>query len=126
MRTLKRNQRKFWYCTDTGDREEIYDEWGNATGEYIPVYSEANEMYANVSPASGYAQTEQFGNLENYDKVIVTDWMDCPIDENSVLFIDKEPEYDKPNDIPLYDYTVRRVAKSLNSISIAVQKVNVG
>ena len=126
MRTLKRNQRKFWYCTDTGDREEIYDEWGNATGEYIPVYSEANEMYANVSPASGYAQTEQFGNLENYDKVIVTDWMDCPIDENSVLFIDKEPEYDQSNDIPLYDYTVRRVAKSLNSISIAVQKVNVG
>lgn len=126
MRTLKRNQRKFWYCTDTGDREEIYDEWGNATGEYVPVYSEAHEMYANVSPASGYAQTEQFGNLESYDKVIVTDWMDCPIDENTVLFIDKEPEHDTSNNLPLFDYTVRRVAKSLNSISIAVQKVNVG
>ena len=126
MRTLKRNQRKFWYCTDTGEREEIYDEWGNATGEYIPVYNEEQEMYANISPASGYAQTEQFGNLESYDKVIVTDWMGCPIDENSVLFIDEEPEHDASNGLPLYDYTVRRVAKSLNSISIAVQKVDVG
>lgn len=125
MRTLKRNQKKFWYCLYQ-DAEEIYDEYGNATGEYVPSYSEAQEMYANISPASGYAQTEQFGNLDSYDKVIVTDWMDCPIDENSVLFIDKEPEHDMSTDTPLYDYTVRRVAKSLNSISIAVQKVNVG
>lgn len=125
MRALKRNQRKFWYCLYQ-DAEEIYDEYGNATGEYVPTYSEAQEMYANVSPASGYAQTEQFGNLDSYDKVIVTDWMGCPIDENSVLFIDKEPEHDTEEGTPLFDYTVRRVAKSLNSISIAVQKVNVG
>lgn len=125
MRALKRNKRKFWYCLYQ-DAEEIYDEYGNATGEYVPSYSEAQEMYANVSPASGYAQTEQFGNLDSYDKVIVTDWVDCPIDENSVLFIDKEPEHDASHGLPLYDYTVRRVAKSLNSISIAVQKVDVG
>ena len=112
MRTLKRNQRKFWYCLYQ-DAEEIYDEYGNATGEYIPVYEEECEMYANISPASGYAQTEQFGNLDSYDKVIVTDWMDCPIDENSVLFIDKEPEHDTMDDTPLFDYTVRRFAKSL-------------
>ncbi len=126
MRTLKRNQSKFWYCTYTGDNEEIYDEWGNVTGDYTPIYAEEQEMYANISPASGYAQTEQFGNLESYDKVIVTDWMDCPIDENSVLFIDKEPEHDKEKNLPLFDYIVRRVAKSLNSISIAVQKVTTG
>jgi len=125
MRTLKRNHRKFWYCLYQ-DAEEVYDEYGNATGQYLPVYAQAQEMYANISPASGYAQTEQFGNLDSYDKVIVTDWMDCPIDENSVLFIDKNPEHDISTDTPLYDYTVRRVAKSLNSISIAVQKVNVG
>ncbi len=125
MRTLKRNQRKFWYCLYQ-EAEEIYDDYGNATGEYTPVYAEAQEMYANISPASGYAQTEQFGNLDSYDKVIVTDWMDCPIDENSVLFIDKQPEHDVSTDTPLFDYTVRRVAKSLNSISIAVQKVSVG
>ena len=60
-----------------------------------------------------------FGGLENYDKVIVTDWMDCPINEQTVLWIDKTPNDGE------HDYIVRRVARSLNSISIAVSKVKV-
>lgn len=51
-------------------------------------------MRANVSAAAGSAQVEQFGNFAGYDKVILTDDTTCPIDENTVLFIDKEPEYD--------------------------------
>lgn len=123
MRTLKRNQRPFYYCLFV-DKEDLVDEYGNLSGETRVIYDEPVLMYANVSPATGAAQTEQFGNLENYDKVIVTDDLNCPIDENSVLFIDKEPEYSL-DDNPIFDYTVRRVAKSLNSISIAVRKVNV-
>lgn len=80
-------------------------------------------MLANISPASGAAQVEQFGQFVSYDKVIVTDDMSCPISEDTVLFVDKEPEYDGKK--PLYDYVVKRVAKSLNSISIAISKVNV-
>lgn len=118
-----RNDSPFYYCLYS-DKIPIVDEYGNETGENQVVYAAPVKMYANISPASGAAQTEQFGNLENYDKVIVTRDMDCPIDENSVLFIDKEPEYSLDDD-PMYDYTVRRVAKSLNSISIAVRKVNV-
>ena len=49
--------------------------------------------------------------------------MDCPIAEDTVLFVDKNPEYKDGK--PLYDYIVKRVAKSLNSISIAISKVNV-
>ena len=59
-------------------------------------------MLANISQATGQSNTEQFGNLENYDKVIVTDDLNCPIDENSVLFIDKEPEYSMDGD-PMFD-----------------------
>ena len=145
MRCLKRNERTFYYCLYS-DKIAIIDENGNETGEKIITYENAAPMRANVSQATGQSNTEQFGNLENYDKVIVTDWMECPIDENSVLFIDKEPEYGEAVtidyqesdtvlgedtatpvtvQIPLYDYTVRRVAKSLNSISIAVKKVDV-
>lgn len=123
MTGLKRNQRPFYYCL-YDDLTEIIDEHGNSTGQYQPTYGEHVEMQANISPASGAAQTEQFGNLENYDKVIVTFDMTCPIDENSVLFIDKEPEYSLDGN-PMYDYTVRRVAKSLNHIAIAVRKVTV-
>lgn len=171
MRCLKRNQRPFYYCLyvndripgDTsvtgvaisgtsviGDSEQninyIIDEYGNETGERILHYANPVKMYANISQATGQSNTEQFGNLENYDKVIVTDDLDCPIDENSVLFIDKAPEFTEVETdeviesdtlygedtfvahsykIPVYDYIVRRVAKSLNSISIAVSKVKV-
>jgi hypothetical protein len=122
MRIMQINKRPFHYCLYV-DKEAVEDEYGNEVG-YKVVYGNPVMMEANISPASGYAQTEQFGNLDNYDKVIVTDDMDCPIDEHSVLFIDKEPEYTVSGD-PMFDYTVRRIAKSLNSVSIAVRKVNV-
>ena len=148
MRDLKRNQTEFWYCLLIPNTQEaVVDENGNETGELIPSYEEAVSMKANVSPATGQNQVEQFGNLDSYDKVIVTCDMSCPIDENTVLFIDKLPEYtevqtheivegqalyaddevvEKTYELPKYNYIVKRVAKSLNGISIAVRKVDVG
>lgn len=174
MRDLKRNQTQFWYCLYISDRKPgdasvagiavngitvvgdkvpninyIVDENGNETGERILNYARAVKMKAHISPASGVNQAEQFGGLEDYDKVIVTADMNCPIDENTVLFIDKSPEYtevktyeieeqesealyasnelvEKTYLVPVYDYIVKRVAKSLNQISIAVSKVKVG
>ena len=138
MRTLIRNKRKLYYCLYHEDTP-ITDAAGNESGESVVTYYSPVCMVANVSQATGQSNTEQFGNLENYDKVIVTDDMSCPIDENSVLFIDKLPEFktvvtgytsgQNPTEItvtvPIPDYTVRRVAKSINSISIAVRKVTV-
>lgn len=139
MRCLKRNMKPFWYCLYSG-ATETEDEYGNSTGQFDRVYASAVLMNANISAATGFAQTEMFGNLDNYDKVIVTDDLDCPIDEQTVLFIDKEPEYPEITPSaststsepqydyghPIYDYIVKRVAKSLNSVSIAVRKVDVG
>ena len=144
VRCQKRNQRAFSYCLYSG-KTSIIDQYGNDTGEKIITYAAPVTMYANVSPATGQSNTEQFGNLENYDKVIVTDDLSCPIDENSVLFIDKEPEFTNVTtyaevtntengqavttwvaqtvSVPVHDYIVRRVAKSLNSVSIAIGKV---
>lgn len=123
MKVMERNKRTFWYCLY--DRKEpIVDEDGNETGEEQIVYKPAQSLRANISAASGSSQVEQFGNLAGYDKVIVLDDTSCLIDENTVLFIDKEPEYDDDGK-PLYDYMVKRVAKSLNSVSIAVTKVSV-
>ena len=102
MRTLNRNKSPFWYLL-YDSKAPAKDEYGNETGEELVVYKPAVAMY---------------------DKVIVTDDLSCPIDENTVLFIDKEPEYDDDGN-PLYDYIVKRVAKSLNSISYAVSKVTV-
>jgi hypothetical protein len=123
MRIMERNKKTIWFCL-YDHTEPIVDEYGNETSGEAVVYRSAEEFRANVSAASGAAQLEQFGNLAGYDKVIVTDDTDCPINENTVLFIDKEPEYDEDGK-PLYDYVVKRVAKSRNFTSIAVAKVSV-
>ena len=133
-----RNDRDFWFCQyDPSVQHPIIDANGNETGEIVPHYGEANFFWANISPAAGAAQFEQFGNMGNYDKVIVTRDMTCPITETSVLFIDKEPEYTEVstlNDqgqavtyqLPMYDYIVKLVARGLDAIAIAVRKVDVG
>lgn len=122
MKLMKRNLKPVWYCLYSTKATQKDDD-GYETGEDGVSYGEPVKLMCNVSPATGFAQTDVFGNLESYDKVLITDDMNCPIDENTVLFIDKEPQV--ADGKPLYDYTVKRVAKSLNSISIAVSKVKV-
>ena len=121
MKLLKRNLQPIWYCLYRG-KSEAHDDEGYETGEKSVSYEKPVKLMCNVSPATGEAQIALFGSLESYDKVIVTDDMNCPIDENTVLFIDKAPNF---QGTPAYDYKVRRVAKSHNSISIAVSKVKV-
>lgn len=122
MKILERNKTAFWYAL-YGGKQDMTDENGFYIGER-PVYEEARRMRASVSAAAGTAQMEQFGTLSDYDRVIITDETDCKIDENTVLFIDKEPEYAEDG-TPLYDYVVKRVARSQNFISYAVSKVSV-
>lgn len=112
MRTLNRNMRTLYYALVDTESGEL-DEWGN---EYKVTYQTPVAMQANI--------IEQFGNNLKYDKVIVTTDMDCPIDETTVCCIDREPSYNTSGEL-LYDYRVRRVSKSLNSISIALEKVEV-
>ena len=125
MRTLERNKTNFYYATYIG-MTDIKDDDDYYTGEKATEYSVWKPFSANISPATGTSQTEQFGNSEQYDKIIVTDILDCEIDENTVLAIDIAPnERTKTTDLPVYDYIVKKKAKSLNSVSYAVSKVKV-
>lgn len=92
--------------------------------ETVPLYYDAVPKRAYVSPATGSAYVEMFGNDLKYDRVLILDDPDTPIDENSVLFIDKEPCYDD-NGLPLYDYIVKRVARHLQFAIIAISKAEV-
>lgn len=119
MRALERNKRELKYKLYLG-KEEIVDEYDNATGEFELVYSPAPvSLLANISAARGEYSTRQFGDTETYDKVIIVEDENCPIDETSILWIDNL-DTEKP-----HDYTVKKVARSLNSVSYAVSKVNV-
>lgn len=121
MRTLERNKTSFYYALYLGKEENI-DADGNATGTYTILYSNPVECRGNISASSGSVQFEQFGNDLQYDRVIVLDDVNVPIDENSVLWVDKEVEHDKYGN-PVFDYVVKKVAKSLNSVSFAISKV---
>lgn len=123
MRCLERNKIAFYCCLYKGEAP-VTDEENNETGETRVVYSDPLLIRANVSPATGSTSIEQFGNSLQYDKVIVTDDTVCPIDEHAVLFVDKDPAFDDDG-TPLFDYIVKKVARSLNSVSIAISKVEV-
>ena len=122
MRCLERNKVDFYYCPII-KVQVVLDANGFETGENRMEYSEATVCRGNVSKTYGEAQVEQFGNSTEYDRVIIVEDLNCPIDENSVLFVDREPTYDKDGN-PMYDYIVKRVAHSLSSgSSYAVKKV---
>lgn len=124
MKTLNRNKQTFYYATYTGQTEIMDGELH--TFEYATGYSAWTMFRANISPARGESSADVFGADVNYDKIIVTDDLSCPIDEHTVLAIDIEPnERTELTDPPVYDYVVTKKAKSLNFIQYAVAKVKV-
>lgn len=126
MRTLKRNKVKCYYAVYEGEKLVTNAE-GYYTGEKELTYSKPVMLMANISQATGVSSTEQFGGNLDYDKSIVLDIYPKGFDEYSRLWIDTMPTLNKDGttDTP-HDYTVKRIARSLNSISIAVAKVNIG
>lgn len=124
MKTLERNKQTFYYATYSTRTEDMDGQLH--TFEYTPTYSEWTEFRANISPARGESSADVFGADVNYDRVIVTDDLTCPIDEHTVLAIDIEPNVRETTaDMPIYDYVVTKKAKSLNFIQYAVAKVKI-
>lgn len=115
MKLMRRNKEVFYYCLYKGSEPNI-DEYGNETGESIPQYEEPVLKRASISEASGETTNEMFGVNVDYDKVIITEDCTCPIDELSVLYVDKEPDGNP-------DYVVKRVSPSFNFISYAIKRV---
>lgn len=128
MKALKRNKSTFYYSLYEGKSERT-DEYGNRTGEYDILRGKPLKYEANISAATGETSTRQFGGSENYDKVIVADNELPPIDEYTVLWVDNMPTLNEDGSLAAdskpYDYVVKKIAKSLNSFSIAINKVNV-
>ena len=125
MRCMTRNKSKFYYASYIGETE-ITDDYGNLTGEYSVRYGTPIEVRGNVSAAQGEMQSRQFGESESYDKVIVLDDRNAPIDEHSILWVDNLPELNEDGSTATpHDYTVKKVARSLNGVSIAIRKVRI-
>ena len=125
MKALNRNKQTLSYALYS-TKAEVYDADGSFTGEYTLTYSTPVETRMNISPANGRTALEAFGIVTNYDKVLVTDDMNCPIAEDTVLWIGIDPTT-TVNGVTTtnpHNYVVNRVAKSLNSIVYGVTEVS--
>ena len=125
MRTLKKNKRDFYYALFV-KREAIPDEYGNPSGEFNFYYDNPVKSQENISAARGETATMQFGDSKNYDRVMTLSDTKTPINELSRLWIDRIPviESDGSTKTP-HDYDVMKVATSINSVSMAIKKVDV-
>ena len=124
MKILKRNTQVFYYALYKATERVISDK-GYKTGEPIVTYEKPVLMRASISPASGRTYAEIFGSDINYTKVIITDDVNCPIDEQTVLWVDTLPDLDDEGetDTP-NDYCITAIRKSLNCIAYAIAKVS--
>lgn len=116
MRALTRNKKSWAYANYIGKAPIVAD--GKYTGEYDLTYTEPIDCKGNISPATGNNYTDLFGINVDYDKVIVMTEPDLDISEDSIIWINADTN-------GANNYIVKRIARSLNSISIAVKRVNV-
>ena len=117
MRTLNRNKRQIYYALLIGE-EKGKDEYGNETGEPVPIYSEVVELNCNVSAATGADAVQAFGSFANYNRTMSVTDPNCPIDENTIVWFGVAP----PDP---HNYIVTRKADSKNGILYALREVTV-
>ena len=149
MRTLRRNKQKLYYALQTGEKPVyVYDENGNIVydhytdsdgniiyyldeeGEKIPLTTGETELgytlptpfFANIGFSSGEVDNLPFGtDISSYDATLVMNNGELPIDENSLLWFETEPQY-KDDDKTVIDpfsadFKVLGIIPSLNSVT---------
>lgn len=125
MKALLRNKQTFWYA-NINTVSSSYDESGDETGEPAIAYYAPVEASANISPArTGSAEYDPFGINETYTKTIVTDDLTLPVDKSTILWIGIVPDKNGEAGAVKHNYVVVQVARSLNSLTIAVKEVAV-
>lgn len=115
MRNLKKNQRTLYYASFI-DVNPIKDEWGNDTLEVESIYGEPTSLKINYSPNVGEIDTQIFGNVTSYSRVLSFTGATCPLKEKDRLWINKEVTEDA-------NYEVLKVADGLNSFLIAIGEI---
>lgn len=127
MHTLNRNRVELWYALRTGEEEVRDEETGLLTGEHRMTYSQPVKARMSMSISSGannlgsqgMVTLDPYGITTAYTHRVVTHDMNCPINEESLIWIRKTPAEGAHN------FKVVRVARSLNHIIYYVKEVDV-
>ena len=120
MQSLRANQQTVYYSLYLG-MTDVLNASGYKTGEKLKAYSTPQPIRIFVSPAKGTAEIEQFGVNSDYTNVMSTFDTNCPIVEDTILWIGVTPE----DQYTPYTHRVTKVAKWKNSILYAIKEVKV-
>ena len=128
MRTLKRNERQFWYAEFAG-KSDVLDANGDVAGQKVS-YGEPHEFWAAMSPGQGYsgfggtAYRGYFGIDVDSDRRLITADLTLPITETTLIWA-SEPVllYDGTADPESADFTVAaHPSDGLNFLSIPITR----
>lgn len=122
MHTLSRNKQTIYFAT-LESKTELFDEYGNRTGQYQLNYSNPVAARMNIRWDDGAVQLEGFGLNATARRRMVTDDMTCPIGIDSILWIGIEPN---EHGTVAHNFVVASAPeKSLNHIVYIVEECNV-
>lgn len=130
MRCLERNKRTFYYATWRG--KEYVEVNGVKTGDLQNTYNEPVQIRASISTATSmtsasrgaFSDTAPYGSVLNYDRRIVIDDLSCPLDENSVLSVYCEPNYDSTTHTLTYDHEVIKKEVGLEYLTYYIKRLS--
>ena len=114
---LRRNEQTIHYALYSS-KTMLTDANNNKTGEYTLAYGTPTAVKAVLAPVVGTAEREVFGVDIDYDRMALIYDTACPITEESIVWVDNATT-------GKHDYIVKKIAKSLNTVMIALKKVNV-
>lgn len=121
MVSMEINKSTIWYSNLVhGGNVPVRDSNGLLTGSVKQTYTTPTPVRVALSEsiglnnltAQGVAELRSYGVTTNYTHRMITEDMDCPINEESIIWHDRDPG-DNPYDVP-YNFRVVRVSKTLN------------
>lgn len=132
MVSMEINKTTIWYSNVIrGQTVDRLDEHGLMTGEKVPKYTKPKSIRVALSEsiglnnltAQGVAELRAYGVMTNYTHRMITEDMDCPIDEESIVWHNIDPG-DDPYSTP-YNFRIVRVSKTLNYKMYYLRQVDV-
>lgn len=101
MRILSRNKREIWYANPEGIKR-VTDENGLYTGEKVNTYLKPEKIRMSLAISSGannlgsqgMAELEPYGVVTGYTHRAVTEDINCPIKEQSIIWYGKVPAFE--------------------------------
>lgn len=123
MRLAERNKQKVHYAL-LRKTKRVTDADGYETGEEKITYYAPVELRATLSAPGGDAPLQTFGILTQYQRTMICDNR-CPIEKDSILWVDNIPDYKGEDGAVKHDYVVKRVYRERNFTVYLIQSVSV-